>query len=61
MQLKLYKRCTAILFGLIIIIGGVIIIAGIVLILYFKKRRMEGRKDEANDDEADTNADEENE
>ena len=47
--------------SLIIIIGGVIIIAGIVLILYFKKRRKEGRKDEANDDEADTNADEENE
>ena len=45
----------------IIIIGGVIIIAGIVLILYFKKRRKEGKKDEANDDEADTNADEENE
>lgn len=47
--------------SLIIIIGGVIIIAGIVLILYFKKRRKEGRKDEAKDEQTDTNADEENE
>jgi LPXTG-motif cell wall-anchored protein len=47
--------------SLIIIIGGVIIIAGIILILYFRKRRKEGKKDEAKDEQTDTNADEENE
>ena len=47
--------------SLIIIIGGVIIIAGIVLFLYFRKRRKEGKNDEAKDEKTDTNADEENE
>ena len=47
--------------SLIIIIGGVIIIAGIILFLYFRKRRKEGKNDEAKDEKTDTNADEENE
>ena len=37
--------------SLIIIIGGVIIIVGIILILYFRKRKKEGKADEAKDEQ----------
>ena len=47
--------------SMIIIIGGVVVIVGMILILSFRKRRKEGKKDEAKDDQTDTEADEENE
>lgn len=43
--------------SLMIIIGGVIIIAGVIVILYFRKRRKEGRKDEAKDEQTDAETD----
>lgn len=47
--------------SLMIIIGGVIIIAGVIVILYFRKRRKEGRKDEAKDEHIGAETDKENE
>lgn len=47
--------------SLMIIIGGVIIIAGVIVILYFRKRRKEGRKNEAKDEHTGAEADKENE
>ena len=46
----------------IIIIGGVIVIAGVITILYLRKRRKEGKKNDGSDDtQTDGQADEENE
>ncbi|MEE0872641.1 MAG: hypothetical protein UIH27_04105 [Ruminococcus sp.] len=47
--------------SLMIIIGGVIIIAGVIVILYFRKRRKEGRKNEAKDEHTGAETDKENE
>ena len=46
--------------SLVITIGGVILIAGTVVILYLRKRRKEGVKDETKDDRTDTEADKKN-
>ena len=47
--------------SLLIVICGVVAIAVVIGLLFFRKRRKEGRKDEAKDEQTDTNADEENE
>ena len=41
--------------SLIIIIGGIIVIVGVIGILYYRKRRKEGRKDDG--EQADSDAD----